>query len=324
MSLSLTEWVDVLDKEYLAEFVPAGGASVKIVTAPPGAQNMVMDRVAEVAGRRNCTVARLRADETKIQFIEHAFFAIARQIDWMELAHDWLREQFIANGVALAPEQRLEDLDAIAGQMGVEPREVVGEVRRWIVNGLLKDHQLTREFRTAMALLCQAVINPINVSPSDSDVLLQWLRGGKYSLSTLKKLQIFTRIGRHNARQMLTSLSRWLHTNGRGGLVVLIDASTVWLPVTTTGDTAPPTIRYSRNATLDFFEVLRQFIDEVDDLEHFLLVVGVPPTFWSDPKKGISQYTALQMRVVDEVRDRDRANPLGTAVRLDVPMEVGA
>ncbi len=322
MSLSLTEWVDVLDREYLVEFVPSGGASVKIVTAPLGAQNLVMDRVAEVAQRRNCTVARIRADETKIQFIEHAFFAVARQIDWMGLAHDWLREQFIANGVTLAPEQKLEDLNAIAAQMGVEPRDVVGEVRRWIANGLMKDYRLSREFRTAMALLCQAVINPNNVSPSDSDVLLQWLRGGKYSLSTLKKLQIFTRVGRHNARQMLSSLSQWLHSNGRGGLVVLVETSAVWHPVT--GETATPAIRYSRGATLDFFEVLRQFIDEVDDLEHFLLVVSVPPTFWTDPKKGISQYTALQMRVVDEVRDRDRANPLGTAVRLDVPMEVGA
>lgn len=322
MSLALADWAEVLDREYLAEFVPRGGASVKIAASPVGTQSAVLDAVAAIARQRNYTVARIDAGETRVQFIEQVFFAVSRQTDWVGLAERWLRAQFAANGVDLPPEQRLDDLDGIAARMEMSAREVMGEVRRWIVNGLQKDYRLTRELRTAMAMLCLAVVNPVNVSPTDAEVLLQWLHGAKYSLSTLKKLQIFTRIGRHNARQLLTSLARWLQINGQDGLVILLDAGEVWSQ--TPSDPERPRVRYTRNATLDLFEVLRQFIDETDDLEHFLLLVAVPPEFWIDPKKGVSQYTALQMRVADEVRDRERANPLGAAVRLEVTVEVGA
>ena len=35
MQVPLTEWIELLRREYAADFVPGGGAAVKIVVAPP-------------------------------------------------------------------------------------------------------------------------------------------------------------------------------------------------------------------------------------------------------------------------------------------------
>lgn len=320
MNLHLSEWAPLLESEYLLEFVPSGGSAVKIAIAPPPSIPGVLDTLEAAARKHNFAIARLDSAQTRLQFIEQIFFAIARQTDWILLARTWLRAQFEQNGTAIPPDFPLEDLEELAKLSGVPARELAGEVRRWIANGISQDVRLSREFRTAMAMLCQSVLNPHNVSPTDAETLVHWLRGERYSSSTLKKLQIFSKIGRHNARLMLSSLVQWHHINGQSGLVLLLDARAMWsLPAP---DAPTSSLRYTRGATLDFYEVLRQWIDD-DETGHFLLVVGAPPEFWSDPKKGVSQYTALQMRVADEVRDRERANPLGAAVRLHFPAEVG-
>ncbi|MBA2558846.1 MAG: hypothetical protein H0V07_02990 [Propionibacteriales bacterium] len=41
----------------------------------------------------------------------------------------------------------------------------------------------------------------------------------------------------------------------------------------------------------------------------------------SDEGRGLPSYTALQLRVADEVRDRRRPNPFASLVRLDVRLE---
>ena len=321
MALPATEWAAILDREYLAQFVPAGGAASKIAIAPiaPGADEAsprALLPLETAARERGFTLARVSSKRTKVQMVDQIFFAVARQIDWGELARRWLLEQFALNGYQVAPDQDLTDLGALAEASGQTRTDLMGGVQRWIVNGIVRESRLDREFRTAMAMLCQAALSPRNVSPSDAEVIERWLRGERFSVAALKRLQIFSKIGRHNARRILSSLALWLHINGRGGLVLSLDASALW-------DDAPrdienPTLRYTRAAVLDFYEVLRQFIDETDETEHFLLLVAAPPEFWTHPKKGVDQYTALKMRVADEVRDATRANPLGAAVRVEV------
>lgn len=316
MSLAATEWAAVLDREYLAQFVPAGGATSKIAVAPPDSQTRALLPLETAATERDFVVARVSSQATKVQMIDQIFFAVARQIDWEELCRRWLISQFEANGYALAPDADLSDLSALAAERGMARPELMGEAQRWIVNGILRDTRLDRDFRTAMAMLCQAALNPGNVSPTDAEVLLKWLRGERFSLSALKRLQIFNKIARHNARRILSSLALWLHINGGAGLVLSLDASSLWDDGPRDPASAAP--RYTRAAVLDFYEVLRQFIDEADQTEHFLLLVSAAPGFWTHPKKSVDEYTALKMRVADEVRDRTRANPLSAAVKIEV------
>lgn len=313
MSVSLAEWSALLEKEYLGEFIPSGGAAVKIAVSPPARVADIFASVEDAAKRHDCVAARVDAAHTRVHMIEHIFFEVARQIDWDALAQRWLRAQFRANGYALKEGQSLQDIEGIAAMRGVRAPDVLAEAGRWIVNGVLRDYRLSKEFRTAMAMLCRACLNPQNVSPSDADVIKEWLRGEKANLSALKRVQIFGRIARHNARLQLASLAAWLRACGHGGLVLLLDAHCV------TQDIAPGAapIRYTRSATLDFYEVLRQFIDDTDDVEHLLVVVAAAPEMLEHPRKSVDNYTALKMRTADEVRDRNRSNPLNALVVLE-------
>jgi hypothetical protein len=313
MSVTLTEWTALLEKEYFSAFIPSGGAAVKIAVASEERAPAILDAVAQAAERHQSVAARVDAEQTRVHMIEKIFFEVARQIDWDALAERWLRAQFRANGYDIPPEQSLHDVEAIAAARGARVQDVHAEVGRWIVNGVLRDYRLGKEFRTAMAMLCHARINPQNVSPSDADVIKEWLRGEKANLTALKRAQIFQRIARHNARLQLASLAIWLRETGEGGLLLLLDARAV------TRDLAPGAapLRYTRNSTLDFYEVLRQFIDDTDEVEHLMVVVVAAPEILEHPKKSVDNYAALKMRTADEVRDRNRSNPLNVLVRIE-------
>ena len=78
-------------------------------------------------------------------------------------------------------------------------------------------------------------------------------------------------------------------------------------------------LRYSRNALLDTYEVLRQFVDETDEITHCFICAIAPSEIVTDEKKSIYKYYALQSRLLSEVHDADKQNMLGTMVHLCNP-----
>jgi hypothetical protein len=82
-------------------------------------------------------------------------------------------------------------------------------------------------------------------------------------------------------------------------------------------------MHYTRRGALDTYELLRQFIDDTDEVEHMLVVVITGPGLLDEPKRSIDEYLALKLRIENEVRDRERANPLNAMVRLDAVAQEG-
>lgn len=311
MSVELNEWVGLLKKEYLGGFIEGGGAAVKIAVAPPASTSMVASAVEAAALESNCLVARVDAGQTRVHMIDQVFFQVARQVDWDALARACLAALLQKNGIACQAAS-LHDMEAIAEANGRQRRDLLNEVNRLIENAILRNYALSREFRTAMAMLCWGVVNPQNVAPTDAEVIVRWLRGEKTALSGLKKVQIYGRVGRHNARLMLASLALWARQSGHSGLVLMLDVQAV-VRERTLDDT---TLRYTRATLLDAYEVLRGFIDDTDETAHLLVVVLAGPGLLDDAKRSVDNYTALKMRIVDEVHDRTRDNPLNAMVRL--------
>jgi hypothetical protein len=313
MGIELTEWVARLRSEYLAEFITSGGAAVKIAVAPPTGAGNVLYAVVGEATEQGYFVAYVDAAQTRVHMIDQVFHAVARQIDWEALTDRWLRARLRDNGITVADGQPLGDVDALAAANDRRKSELFAEINRLIANTVGQNYALSKEFRTAMSMLCTGYINPQNVSPTDADVVKQWLRGERSNLSALKRMQIYQRIGRHNARLLLGSLAVWLREVGYAGLVLLLDLNAVVL------DNAPleNPVRYTRNTVLDTYEALRQFIDDTDEMEYLLLVAVAGPGLLDNPKRSLDNYTALKLRTSDEVRDRSRANPLNALVRLD-------
>jgi len=313
MSVPTVEWLELMEQEYLREFIPSGGAAVKIAIASETEVTSLRSALTFAALRQHCLPVYVDAAEAKVHQIERIFFEVAQQIDWDDLAEQWLRDKFTETGFEITSEQSIRDVQGIATVLDKRPTDVCAMVERWIENDIIRDYRMSKEFRTAMALMCSSVINPQNVTPSSADVLMQWLRGERANLTALKQLQIYQRIARATARQHLNSLAIWLHKTGYGGLMVYLDVSHVMKDIP--AGTVP--IRYTRSSTLDFYEVLRQFIDDTDESKHLFMVVACTPEMVEHPKKNLDNYTALKMRTADEVRDRNRSNPLNTLVRLE-------
>ena len=69
-------------------------------------------------------------------------------------------------------------------------------------------------------------------------------------------------------------------------------------------------------ATLDAYEVLRQFIDGTDEMESCFIAVVASREFLTDERRGLNRYDALKLRIWDEVRDRHRQNPFASLIRV--------
>lgn len=315
--IDASEYLDFFAREYLDDFVARGGAAVKfVVTGDDSAHESFstqLARRATDAGYVHCTID---AAQTRVHMIDQVFFAVARQIDFDAGAAAFLRA---ALDELRMPVDDGDDLTlaAIAERHAYDPGELQRDINRVLQRKVLGDHGMTREFRVAMVRLCQGHLRGALGEDSEAQAIREWLRGELRHIVRLRSALIFTRIGRHNARAMLLSLSRWLQRTGTAGLSLEFDLrrlATARRPVPVPED-AP--VFYSKPAVLDTYEVLRQLIDATDELVWCSIVVTAPPEFLTDDKRGLDAYSALKLRLWNEVHDRQRDNPLSSLIRLE-------
>jgi hypothetical protein len=308
-----------LGAEYLASYVPSGGGSVKLaVVGDADVADRFERRLGAAADEHECLVVRVSAETTKVHMVDQVFFAVSRQVIWEQVAAALVRSAY--DDIAVPAVSDRLTVAEVAADHELDPRELYRSVRRQLERSLLADTTLPRELRRALLRLAQARLGSGDVHPDEEQVVLDWLRGERVGLRELRDAMIYARIGRHNARAMLTSVGRLLLRAGYGGLVVHLDLSRL-------AEARRPAVPertgtyYSKAAVLDAYEVLRQLIDATDELVGTLVVAIVPPDLISDERRGLPAYTALQLRVADEVRDRRRPNPYASMVRLEVRLE---
>jgi hypothetical protein len=315
MPVPADEWLAIVEREYLRDFVSAGGSAVKVAVTPPGLDKAdLQTRIEERAVRDGFTFAFVSAADVKLHMIDRLFHAVARQIDWEALAVSFLREQFVANGYGLPGPERFH-IEHIAELNDQEPYQIHREANKWLARNLFRDYAMSQEFRIAMMHLCQAALDTTERDWSAPLPVVDWLCGDLRAVSLVKPLQIYRKITRHNARHMLQSLTHWLRRNGRSGLVLLLDIENYQM---TKGE-AGEGLSYTTAAMLDAYEVLRQLIDDSDALEGCLILVTAGSAFDGEGPRAVGKYSALKLRIWDDVKARDRDNPLAPLVRLAAP-----
>jgi hypothetical protein len=325
-SLDAATYLDFIDREYLAPYVGHGGAAVKLLAVgdEAAAKELAVGLASIGDGFQHAAVD---AATTRVHMVDQVFAAVARQLDWVALAGSVVRVAFEQCGFPPPPGagQPYADLSisAVASHHDVDGAELYRSVRRAVEQTVLKDTGLSHEFRVAMLRLCQERLGRGDVSEAERETVIGWLRGERVPMGELRKLSLHAKVARHNARSLLLSLTRWLRIAGHAGLVLRIDLTR--LAVTRR---PPAGLRdgyyYSKAATLDTYELLRQLIDGTDEFEGLFVAVLLPPELVNDEGRGLPAYTALRMRVVDEVRDRRRVNPYSTLVRIGMHPEVAA
>lgn len=319
-ALKTDDYADFLATEYLADYLPSGGAAVKVaVVGDGGAADRLESALAAAAAQHRALYVSLSAESTKVHMVDQIYFAVSRVVDWEGLAADRVR---VAYGEAAFPVPGGIGLTVaeVARHYDVDVRELYRSVRRLLERSLLGNPALAAEMGRAILRLAQAQLGSGDVDVVEHDAVLSWLRGELRSVAALRSALIYARIGRHNAREMITSTAALLLAAGHGGLVVHLDYGRI-------AEARRPPVEarsgfyYSKAAALDAYEVLRQFIDATDELRGVLVIAVVPPQLMTDETRGLPAYTALQLRVADEVRDRRRANPYAALVRLEVRLE---
>jgi hypothetical protein len=239
---------------------------------------------------------------------------VARQVDWDALAGYLMRRLLAADGYVLSPEAEPCSYLEVAALNGSSETEVRRRVRALLRDHLEHDYAMVHEFRIAMLRLCQGWLEPNKAEIAEIASIHAWLRGELRLLSALKPAGIFQKVGRNLARDMFLSLAHWLRLTGKQGSIFVLDISRY----TVEKRQAEPDglLFHSTTAAVDAYEVLREFIDATDELEGCFIAAIAPTAFLTDGKRGLVKYTALRLRIWDEVRDRNRANPLSALVRL--------
>jgi hypothetical protein len=314
------EYLDFVAKEYLAGYVSRGGSTVKVlVVGNESVARELVDGLATV-GDGLAHVA-LDAANTKVHMVDQVFTAVAAQLDWDALAAAMVRQAYSRADLP-APGTGRDDLTVaqVAAHHELDAGEVYRSVRRALEVAVLGNTSLSHEFRVAMLRLCSALLDRGDVDATERATVLGWLRGEKMPAAALRRAGLFARVARHNARPLLVSTTRWVRRAGLPGIVLSVDLERLLVA------RRPPAglrdgIYYSKAAALDAYEVLRQLIDATDELEGLFVAVLLPPELVTDEARGLPAYTALHLRVADEVRDRRRPNPYAALVRIGVRLE---
>lgn len=322
--LTVSSYAEFIAREYLGDYVRRGGAAVRfVVTGSDEVTARWHQQLAAAAAAEGYLYIDVDAGEVRVHLIEQLYAAIAGQLDWTDLARRHVTEAWDELGLPARDGPGELTVAVVADRHDIDPREAARSIRRQLETTLLRDPSLAREFRLAVLRLCQAELGTGQVIDAERDAVLAWLRAAPVALRDLRSASLYTRIGRHNARSMLVSLTAWQARVAGTGLVLDLDLARLAV------SRRPPIeertgFYYSKAAVLDAYEVLRQLIDATDTLHGVFVAVTLPPPLVSDETRGLPAYSALHLRVVDEVRDRRRANPFAALVRLQTRLEATA
>ena len=314
MTLAPSDYVNFLRSEYLTDFVKSGGSAVKFAVPADDVELGALLKDAALA--EGYAVASVDAGSVRAHMIDKVFHDVARQIDWDAGAVVVATRAFRSLGFSVPENASDLTLERIAALNEFDQHELRLEFSRKLQAEILDDFEMAQEFRRAMLRLCLAQVDRSDPAQADREAVLAWLKGELRLITALRQAGIFQKIARHNARDFLLSLARWLVKAGHSGLVLELDIRRCAVPRRSAD--GEDGVFYTKATCLDVYELLRQLIDATDELASCFVLVTTAPETLTDPKRGIEHnYPALKMRIWNEVRDRRRANPFAALIRLD-------
>lgn len=309
----MEEWLEILEREYLANFITAGGAAVKFVVGENDQLRFVQQRLRETARTHDLVFIPIDAADTRLHMIQDVFFAIARTLDWSALARHFAEALFSENGYVWPRPGYPVPMPELAAANRVDLTLLRRDLNQWLTRAIMRDHEMTQDFRVAMTQMCLLQMDSPSSEATLEVPIIEWLTGKLRAISALRSAPITAKVTRYNGRAMLRSACRWLHKCSRHGLCLTLDIRQL-------GRTERPAdgrLRYSPGAVMDGFEVLRQMIDEAEHFRGMQLVVLADDSLTGDERgRSLDAYPALKMRVWSDVRAEGRDNPLAPLVQL--------
>ncbi|MEP6755830.1 MAG: hypothetical protein ABJA67_10040 [Chthonomonadales bacterium] len=353
--ITLNAWFEIIEQEYLADYVKSGGSAVRFVSGNDATLERLADDLGDISDSQGFHYAQIDPSIPKVDGrrptyhnIDEFFFSVTESVPWNEWAANEAREFLRINGIDIASGCSLNDVESIANYNGRDTGDLINQYQREFITPRIRDTRLTVEFRSAMVALGKSQLLPDSVTPTTEQVLLEWLNGKsvKGGAAALKKIQIFGKIDKSSGRHALSSFCRWVSLINRSGVVVTLDLRPYQrkreteaqrlrrineLAQVALGSENSPeearrilstsvelnSIYYSQLAYVEMLQLLRRFIDEIESFHGLLLIVLTTPDFYDQHSpRNFFNYDALQTRIGQEVHDVDRANPSAALVHL--------
>ncbi len=311
-TIPIQEWLRFIDSEYLSTFIKDGGASVKFAVTPEQKKPELYSALKAQCQELDYIFVELNAISSRVHMPQDIFFALARQIDWRLLARRMVLRLAEERGFNVNEIDLTDNSENIFRALGhansLEARFILQDLRRAIEARVYKNQQMARDFKVAMTHLCTNMGSGESTQP-----LLDWLTGANTRIGNVRTFYIRTSINRTTARHFIESAMYWVRHVGFAGTVVLLDNTRV-----TVGRNPKDGERfYTRAMTIDHYELLREFIDDVDRLTGTMIAVVTNNDFVDDYSiRSWKIYPALQTRIMDDVRDRNLINPVAALMRL--------
>ena len=315
-TIPVQEWLQNMDEEYLSAFIRDGGASIKFAVTPDELKPGLYDAVNDRCQKLDYILAKLDAAAMRAHMPQDLFFGLARQVDWRVMARRLILLLAAGKGYAVEgvdPRASGNVFGAIADVNAIELQFVLREIRRELQNHVSKNSHMAKDFRVAMTQLC-LLEDTRDSREYDGRPVLEWLTGANTRVSSVRPFSIYTGINRTTARYFIESALYWVRFAGHAGTVILLNNSRVTLA----RNPKDGQRYYTRAMAMDHYELLREFVDDIDRLSGTLLVVVTNSEFLDESaaSRGYGIYQALRTRVMDDVRDRNLVNPVASLVRL--------
>ncbi|HTX00669.1 MAG TPA: hypothetical protein VMD59_17955, partial [Acidimicrobiales bacterium] len=183
------DYAAFLEREYLRDYVGAGGSAVKFAVADEHAAAALRSGLVSAAESIGFLAVSVDAATTRIQLMDEVFFEVARQVDWNGLAASAARAALSGAGYPV-PDGVALQLEAIAAHHHTDARELKRDIDRELQRRIIHDLSMVQEFRIAMLRLCQAQLSTGQVSEAEHAAVLDWLRGDLRQMSALKSSSI--------------------------------------------------------------------------------------------------------------------------------------
>ncbi len=321
-TVSRTEWLKMLEEEYLKEFISSGGSAVKVLAVPDSmdVNSLISDieRKAEQNSYEHVFLDPLQPSpdgkKPDLHRIDKFFFAVTRKTDWIASCRQLARNYLLMNGITVPDSDDISNAEKIAEINDMPIHDLMNIYQTSLSQSVLRNHSFTNEFRIAITALIRSVLIADTSTPNRQELILNWFEGKTLpgSAAALKKVRIFEKINITNARLMLQSYTKWLPDTGKSGLVITLDlrpyeykkltaaqkkseafnryykavnenASPEELrTIVENSEFSEPEIAYTDLAYFQMLTMIRRFIDEIDIFQNFLLVVLTTPNFYKN------------------------------------------
>ena len=315
-TIAINEWLGVVDREYLSTFIKDGGAAVKFAVADEDRKPVLRAALKPRCEELDYVFVELNAVTNRVHMPQDIFFALASKLDWRLLARRLILRLLSAKNYSVEdidPRGTANVIDAVARANGLDTQFIVTVLHPALEQDVFKNSNMAKAFRVAMLHLCLKEMETTGQGEYAGQPLLDWLTGTNTRIGNVRHFQVHTAINRTTARYFIESALYWVRHAGYSGTVILLDNARVTIP----RNPRDGQRYYTRAMTMDHYEVLREFIDDVDRLSGSLLMVVTDEAFVDEHSpRGWGIYAALRTRVMDDVRDRNFVNPVAALVRL--------